>query len=187
MFSGVMATPIRIAVLVVWALAALLMAAALVVWLLVKTDWARERLEVGLGEALGMDVQIGQPPQLSLLRGVNVTLSDLEVSTEEQVVATAESVNVRLAPFSLLTGTVLPLELYIERPELSIERYSPGVFNIEKMMPPHNTSAGRGEAVSADRRPDVDRPTPANKLTPAERDEILAVANSEVYRSLPPS
>lgn len=135
MVSGVMATPIRIAVLVVSALAALLTAAALVAWLLVKTDWARERLGVGLGEALDMDVQIGQPPQLSLLRGVNVTLSDLEVSTEGQVVATAENGSARLAPLSLLTGKVRPIDLYIERPTLSVERYGPGVYNIHRPEP----------------------------------------------------
>jgi len=45
----------------------------------------------------------------------------------------------------------------------------------------------RGETVSADGRPEADRPAPANKLTEAEREEILAVANSPAYRSLPPS
>lgn len=45
----------------------------------------------------------------------------------------------------------------------------------------------RGDAVSTDRRPEADRPVPANKLSQAERDEILAVANSPAYRSLPPS
>lgn len=45
----------------------------------------------------------------------------------------------------------------------------------------------RGETVRADRRPEADRREPANKLTAAERDEILAVANSPAYRSLPPS
>jgi len=45
----------------------------------------------------------------------------------------------------------------------------------------------RGNTVRADRRPDAERPAPANKLTRAERDEMLAVANSPTYRSLPPS
>ncbi len=135
MVAGVMAAPIRIAVLVVSALVVLLIAAALVVWLLVGSDWARERLEDGLGEALGMDVRIGHPPQLSLLRGVNVILSDLEASTEGQVVATAENGSARLAPFSLLTGKVRPIDLNIERSTLSVERYGPGVFNIHRPEP----------------------------------------------------
>lgn len=45
----------------------------------------------------------------------------------------------------------------------------------------------QGEAVSTDGRPEAHRPTPANKLSEAERAEILAVANSPAYRSLPPS
>lgn len=42
-------------------------------------------------------------------------------------------------------------------------------------------------AVRADGRPEADRPVPANKLTEAERAEILTVVNSPAYRSLPPS
>lgn len=135
MISGVMATRIRIAILVFSVLAALAMAAALVAWMLVDTDRIKERLEAGLEEALGMDVQIGQPLRFGLLRGVNVTLADLEVSREGQVVATAESASVRLALLNLLIGKVHPLDLHIERPELSIERFSPGVFNIYEPEP----------------------------------------------------
>ncbi len=46
------------------------------------------------------------------------------------------------------------------------------------------TQAGN---VASDRRPEAPRPPPANKLSPQEREEILKVANSPVYRSLPPS
>ena len=38
-----------------------------------------------------------------------------------------------------------------------------------------------------DGRPDAQRPTPANKLSPEERAAILAVCNSPAFRSLPPS
>ena len=43
------------------------------------------------------------------------------------------------------------------------------------------------EAVLSDRRPGAQRPVPANKLSPEEREAILAVSNSPVFRSLPPS
>ena len=42
-------------------------------------------------------------------------------------------------------------------------------------------------SVKADARPDADRPVPANKLSAKEREEVLTVANSEKYKSLPPS
>jgi len=45
----------------------------------------------------------------------------------------------------------------------------------------------RGAAVLSDGRPEAQRPVPANKLSPEEREEILAVSNSPVFRSLPPS
>lgn len=45
----------------------------------------------------------------------------------------------------------------------------------------------QADTVSTDGRPEADRSTPANKLSQAEREEILAVANSPAYRSLPPS
>jgi len=41
--------------------------------------------------------------------------------------------------------------------------------------------------VKADGRPDADRPEPANKLRPEERQQILETCNEEAYRSLPPS
>jgi len=42
-------------------------------------------------------------------------------------------------------------------------------------------------AVLSDRRPDAQRPVPANKLSPEEREAILEISNSPVFRSLPPS
>lgn len=130
-----MATPMRKAVLGFFALAALILAAAFVGWLLFRSDWGTERLEDGLGEALGMDVHIGQPARLGLLRGVTVTLADVEVSKEGQVVGTAENGSARLALFSLLTGKVRLIDLYIERPTLSVERYGPGTYNIHRPEP----------------------------------------------------
>lgn len=135
MVGGVMTTPIRTAVLVVSVLVALLIAAVLVAWLMVDTDQVKKRLEAGLSETLNMDVQVGQPLHFGLLQGPNVTIADLEVSRQGQVVATAESVSVGLATFSLLTGDVHPIDLHIKRPELVIQRSSSGVFNIYEPEP----------------------------------------------------
>jgi len=44
-----------------------------------------------------------------------------------------------------------------------------------------------GDGVKADGRPDAERPAPANKLRPDERQQILETCNEEAYRSLPPS
>jgi len=41
--------------------------------------------------------------------------------------------------------------------------------------------------VVSDRRPEAQRPVPANKLNTCEREEILKVANSPIFCSLPPS
>ncbi|TCK33857.1 homeodomain-containing protein, partial [Paraburkholderia sp. BL8N3] len=46
---------------------------------------------------------------------------------------------------------------------------------------------GDGDAVLADRRTTTLRPEPGNKLSEAERQQILEVANSEEFASLPPS
>jgi len=51
---------------------------------------------------------------------------------------------------------------------------------VQRWRPPH------GE-VHADRRPFAARPVPANRLTEAERDRILATCNSPRFASLPPS
>jgi len=44
-----------------------------------------------------------------------------------------------------------------------------------------------GKEVKADGRPDAERPEPANKLRPRERQQILETCNEEQYQSLPPS
>lgn len=44
-----------------------------------------------------------------------------------------------------------------------------------------------GDAVSADRRTTTGRPAPRNRLSEAERQQILEVANSAEFASLPPS
>jgi len=41
--------------------------------------------------------------------------------------------------------------------------------------------------VTADRRPDAERPEPANKLSPEERKAIVALCNAPEYRSRPPA
>ena len=41
--------------------------------------------------------------------------------------------------------------------------------------------------ISEDRRPSAERPTPANTLSKAERDEIVATCNAPEFASLPPS
>lgn len=44
-----------------------------------------------------------------------------------------------------------------------------------------------GDVVMADRRPEAQRPEPANKLSQAEREAILDLCNQPAYQSLPPS
>ncbi|MCU7895197.1 MAG: helix-turn-helix domain-containing protein, partial [Candidatus Thiodiazotropha sp. (ex Lucinoma aequizonata)] len=43
------------------------------------------------------------------------------------------------------------------------------------------------DGVKADSQPDAERPEPANKLKPEERQQILETCNEEAYQSLPPS
>ncbi|MFI9653069.1 IS3 family transposase [Guyparkeria sp. GHLCS8-2] len=45
----------------------------------------------------------------------------------------------------------------------------------------------RGGDVRVDQRPEIDRDAPSNKLTPQERQDVLATCNAEAYASLPPS
>lgn len=43
------------------------------------------------------------------------------------------------------------------------------------------------DKVKEDQRPVITRPTPSNKLSEAERSQILAVCNQPEYASIPPS
>lgn len=44
--------------------------------------------------------------------------------------ATAADASARLSLFGLLTGSVRLVQLHIDRPDLSVERYGPGMFNV---------------------------------------------------------
>ncbi|MEP1214041.1 MAG: AsmA-like C-terminal region-containing protein [Marinobacter sp.] len=116
-------------------LAALVVAAAFVVWWLVDTDRIKKRLEGGLTETLGLDVEIGRPLQFGIVQGPSVTLANIEVSREGQVVATAESVRVGFSASRLLVGDAHPRNLHIKQPELVVERTPAGAFNIYKPQP----------------------------------------------------
>jgi len=129
---------LRIGLLLALSLAALGAAGVLLGWLLFDAERVRAQLEVRLGDALGMEVRIGQPASFGLLRGASVTLADLQVSTGGKVVATVERARVRVALLSLLAGPLRPLELHLDRPVFSIERIRPGVFNVY----PRETNAG---------------------------------------------
>lgn len=133
------AKPLRIGLLLVLLLAALGVTGVLVSWLLFDPERVREQLEARLGDALGMELRIGRPPSFRLMRGASVVLADLQVSREGQVVATAERARVRVDLFSLLAGTLRPLELQLDQPVFSIERIRPGVFNVYPLGA--NTSA----------------------------------------------
>lgn len=125
-----MTKPIRLVLILVVALITLFGAAIFVAWLLVGGDRLEQRLEAGLGDALDMEVQLGQPPEFGLLGGASVALAEVELRRDGEVVASVDSARVRLALFSLLAGQVRPLELHLERPRLSVEHFGSGEFNV---------------------------------------------------------
>lgn len=132
MASGIKVPRVRKVVTVALVLAALLvLAVALAVWLLVDTD----QLETRLSDSLGMDVQIGEPLQLDLLRGPGITIADLDVSHQGQTVASAENVSVTFATAPLLTGNLHPVDVHIKQPQLTVERDSSGEFNLYRPEP----------------------------------------------------
>ena len=130
MIGVVVANRLRFTVLLFSLVVALIIAGVWAAWILVGADHVRERVEVALDDALGMEVQTGQPLQFGLLRGLHVTLTELEAHREGQLVATVDSARVRISLLNLLTGQVRPLELHLERPEFAVERLGPGVFNV---------------------------------------------------------
>jgi hypothetical protein len=140
----VMARPLRMAFLIASLLASLFIVALLLAWLLIDAEQVRKQLEARLGAALGMDVRIGQPPSFALSGGAGVTLADLQVSRQGQVVATVERAHVRIALTGLLAGNLRPLGLHLRRPVLSVERIRPGVFNVH----PIETDPGARDGLS---------------------------------------
>lgn len=127
---AVMGKRLRFAGVLLLLVVVLIVAAVWAAWLLVGADHVREQVSAALDDALGMEVQTGQPMQFGLLRGLNVTLTDLEARRDAQLVATVDSARVRISLLNLLTGQVRPLELHLERPQFVVERLGPGVFNV---------------------------------------------------------
>lgn len=135
MVGGVRERRLRIGRLVVLVVTALAVAAAFVVWWLVATDHIKNRLEEGLTETLGLNVEIGRPLQFGIIQGPSITIADIEMSREGQVVATVESARVGFSASRLVVGDVHPSDLHIEQPELMIERTPSGALNIYKPQP----------------------------------------------------
>lgn len=135
MAGGVKVRRSRIGLLVVLLVAALAVTATLVAWWLVDTDQIKQRLEGELTDTLGLDVEIGAPLQFGIVQGPSITLADLEMSREGQVVASAESASVGFSVSRLLVGDVHPTDLHIIQPELKVERTPSGAFNIYQPQP----------------------------------------------------
>lgn len=130
MISGMTATQTGKAAWIALVLVILLVIAALIAWLVVDTGQIRSRLEAGLSETLGMDVQIGEPLRFGLLGGPGITIEALEVTKDGQVVATADSVRIGFVASALLAAQLQPDEVHIKQPELSVVRSRSGEFNL---------------------------------------------------------
>ncbi len=125
-----MARSVRMVLLLVSLLVVLTAGGILLVWWLVDGDQAGERLEALLSDALDMDIDIGSSPRFGLMGGASVTFSDIQLAREGEVMIRADRLRSRLDLTSLLTGDLQLTELQLQKPELEIERISPGRFNL---------------------------------------------------------
>lgn len=139
MVSGILGKSLRLAVMVITGLAALLLVAALLAWRLVDTGPIREQAAARLGEVLNKTVEIGQVSRFRLLWWPTVTFEDIVISREGHAVATIDRARVWVSLSSLLNGRPRPRVVHLQRPVLTIERLSPGVFNFyERGDPPRD-------------------------------------------------
>lgn len=130
MASGIGRKSLRLALMVIEGLVAVLLVAALLAWWLVDTGPIREQAEARLGEVLNKNVEIGGVSRFSLLWWPTITFEDIVISREGHAVATVDSARVWISLTSLLNVRPRPRVVHLERPVLTIERLSPGVFNL---------------------------------------------------------
>lgn len=136
---GVVGKGLRLAGVVIAVLVALLLIASLLAWRLVDTGPIRDQAEARLGEVLDKNVEIGRVSGFSLLWWPRLTFEDIVISREDHVVATIDRARVWISLSSLMNARPRPREVQLERPVLTIERLSPGVFNLyERGDPPRD-------------------------------------------------
>jgi uncharacterized protein involved in outer membrane biogenesis len=129
--QGPMSRSSRIILFALTGFVALLVVVATGLFLLVRANVDKARLEATASEALAMQVVIGGRVRLDLFPSLLVTLEDVHVRNGAVEVASAKAVELGIDPFSLLRSNVLIETFAVKGPWIAIERYLNGRYNFE--------------------------------------------------------
>lgn len=101
---------------------------ALVLFMLpaiLESDANRDRVQEFASEALGISTRIDGPLSVSWVRGLNLSLSNVQIGEEGQELLVAEDAAIRFAVFPLLVGKIQILSVDLHQPNITIV---PGVL-----------------------------------------------------------
>jgi len=122
----------KIALLAVGGLFALLVLAAVAMFLFVDVNAYKPRLEAAASDALGMEVRISGRLGIGFFPGFHVTLGDVRIRNRGLDVASAKEAILGIELLPLLHKEVRVVKIGMRRPRISIEQDSDGKFNIEE-------------------------------------------------------
>ena len=125
----------RIIVFAAIGFAAFLILGAAGLFILVRVNLDKARLEATASGALGMQVNVGGRVRLQILPGLLVAFEDVHVRNRGLEVASAREVDLGIDPFSLLKGDVLIEEFALKGPTITLERDLHGRYNFENPEP----------------------------------------------------
>ncbi len=116
----------------------LLVLAAIV--LLVDINWARPRLEAGLGQTLHRKISLGQLRWHLGLNGLMILTRSLNITElDGDPFLNSRGSNIGLAFVPLLTGKIIIKHLQIDHPEIYAVKLKPGAWNFEDLFDPKTT------------------------------------------------
>ncbi|MDW7772211.1 MAG: AsmA family protein [Desulfobulbaceae bacterium] len=136
-----MSGPIKTILLVVSGFTALLVLAAVALFLFVDTEVYRSRIEAAVSEALGMEAGFGRL-RIGIFPGMHVTLNDVHIRNMEAEIVSAEKASLGIDLLPLLFREVRIRSIVLEQPGIIIERDRDGKYNFERPDADRAASSG---------------------------------------------
>lgn len=122
----------RLIVLAAIAIVGLSLVVAAALFVLVRANVSKARLEATASQALGLEFSIGSPPGTAFFPGLRITLEDVHIRNRGADVASAQQASLQIELLPLLQNDVRITSITLKRPTITIERGRDGHFNFEQ-------------------------------------------------------
>jgi len=122
----------RLIVLAAIGIGGLSLVVAAALFVLVRANVSKARLEATASQALGLEFSIGGPLGTAFFPGLRITLEDVHIRNRGAEVASAQQASLQIELLPLLQNDVRITSIALKKPTITIERGRDGHFNFEQ-------------------------------------------------------